>query len=117
MTGKDMSQYNLWEWWEEEGAEVLAFRISLPHPKVVDKVTKEELTELVRRLKTFISTDEQDTSLKAQFRYYLNEYYTRFLELNFKSFDHTLFERNKDENGKYFEYTQEQIIERLWKQG
>ncbi|MFC2264241.1 MAG: hypothetical protein ACFNM7_03330 [Prevotella conceptionensis] len=117
MTGKDMSQYNLWEWWEEEGAEVLAFRISLPHPKVVDKVTKEELTELVRRLKTFISADEQDKSLKAQFRYYLDEYYTHFLELNFKSFDHTFFERNKDENGKYFEYTQEQIIERLWKQG
>lgn len=58
MTGKDISQYNLWEWWEEEGAEVLAFRISLPIPKVVDTITKEELIEIVKRLKTFVIRDE-----------------------------------------------------------
>ncbi|MDA3616604.1 hypothetical protein [Polluticaenibacter yanchengensis] len=43
------------------------FRVSLPSPKVIDKITKEELTELVRRQKTFVIQDEQDETLKAQF--------------------------------------------------
>ncbi len=115
LTGKDMSQYNLWEWWEEEGAEVLAFKIALPNPKVVDNVTKEELTELVSRLKAIKTLNEQDTSLKAKFIYHLDEYYFRFLEINFKTFDYAFFESHKGSNGNYFEYTQQQIIERLWR--
>ncbi|KGN78961.1 hypothetical protein HW49_07545 [Porphyromonadaceae bacterium COT-184 OH4590] len=114
MTGKDISQYNLWEWWEEEGAEVLAFRISLPIPKVVDTITKEELIEIVKRLKTFVIRDEQDTSLKAQFHYYLNDYFIDFLRLNFETFDHNLFRRNRDKKGNYFEYTQDEIVAKLW---
>ena len=35
LTGKDISRFNLGEWWEEEGAESLAFKISLPDPVFV----------------------------------------------------------------------------------
>ncbi|WP_296143473.1 hypothetical protein [uncultured Flavobacterium sp.] len=117
MTEKDMSQFNLWEWWEEEGAEVLTFRISLPNPNTVDNVTKEELTELVRRKKTFLMQDENDDSFKGQFHYHFDDYYIDFLEKNFKTYDHKLFERNKDKNGNYFEYSKEEIVEKLWNNG
>ncbi|MDF2516056.1 MAG: hypothetical protein K0R59_1352 [Sphingobacterium sp.] len=117
MTGKDMSQFNLWEWWEEEGAEVLAFRISLPAPKVIEHITKGELTEIVRRQKTFVIQDENDKSLRAQFHYHLDDYFIDFLSLNFTTFDHSLFQRQKDKKGNYFEYNQNEIVEKLWNMG
>ena len=51
ITGKDMSQYNLWEYWEGEGLEVLSFRIALPEPNIVTDITKDELNEIVKILK------------------------------------------------------------------
>ena len=50
ITGKDISQYNLWEYWEEEGLEVLSFRIALPEPIIVNDITKDELAEIVKRI-------------------------------------------------------------------
>lgn len=110
-----MSKFNLWEWWEEEGAEVLAFRISLPSPQVIEDITKSELEEIVRRQKTFTIPDADDMSLKAVFYYHISDYFIDFLELNFKTFDYGLFQRQKDNQGNYFEYTPEEIIEKLWK--
>ena len=46
LTGKDMSQFDLWEWWEADGAENSAFDISLPEPQIVEDITKEELAEM-----------------------------------------------------------------------
>jgi len=117
MTGKDMSQFNLWEWWEEEGAEVLAFRISLPAPKIIEHITKDELTEIVQRQKTFVMQDEEDKSLRAQFHYHLDDYFIDFLKLNFTTFDRRLFQRQKDKQGNYFEYNQNEIVEKLWNMG
>lgn len=114
MTGKDMSQYDLSEWWEGEGAEVLAFRISLPAPKAVRDIIKEELSKIVKRLKSPIVIDEDDANFKSQFSYYLDDYYYSFLKLNFATFDISLFQRNKDKNVKYFEYEEREIVERLW---
>ena len=68
LTGKDMSQFNLWEWWEEEGAEVLAFRIVLPEPQCVHNITMDEVHEVVKRLKTDIYTSSEDGSLKEIFK-------------------------------------------------
>ena len=67
LTGKDMSQFNLWEWWEEEGAEVLAFKIVLPEPQCVHNITMDEVHEVVKRLKTDIYTPSEDGSLKELF--------------------------------------------------
>ncbi|WP_230199391.1 hypothetical protein [Bacillus ndiopicus] len=117
MTGKDMSQFNLWEWWEADGAENLAFDISLPDPKVVESITKEELTEVVRRIKTFEEPNENDHPFKAKFYnriISINGYFTNFLKLNFQAYKHQLFQRNKDKDGNYFEYTQDEIVRKLW---
>ena len=115
LTGKDMSQFNLWEWWEEEGAEVLAFKIVLPEPQYVRDITMNEVHEVVKRLKTDIYTSSEDGSLKELFKYHLDGYYKLFLERNFNTYDPKLFERNINEKGEYFEYTEAQIVQMLWR--
>jgi len=105
------------EWWEEEGAEVLAFKISLPDPKIIDQLTKEELTEIVNRKKIFVIKDEDDESLKAQFHYHIEYYFTDFLALNFKTYTHKLFQRQQDRKGEYFEHSQDEVVEKLWNNG
>lgn len=118
MTGKEMFRFNLWEWWEADEAENLAFDIALPDPVIVDNITKNELSEIVRRLKTFELPEER--SFKAQFYSHLcfgNGYYHEFLKLNFKNYNLKLFQRNKDKDGNYFEYSKEETTERLWNNG
>lgn len=113
LTGKDMSRFNLSEWWEEEGAEPLAFKISLPDPAFVEDVSREELAEIVSRLKTFNDPVEGDKSFFGQFAYYLDGYYHLLLSLNFNGYELRLFQRNKDESGKYFEYAADEIVEKI----
>ncbi len=111
LTDKDMKQFNLYEWWEEEGAEVLAFRISLPDPVVVTDLLKEELKEIVGRLKTFEAPPGND----FQFHYHLDNYYHAFLALNCKAYNRKLFQRNKNKEGNYVEYSAEEIVEKIWR--
>ncbi|MDR2235044.1 MAG: hypothetical protein LBE92_02885 [Chryseobacterium sp.] len=120
MTGKEMSAFNLWEWWEGDGAENLSFDISLPDPEPVEDMTKEELTEMVRRMKTFELPDPDDQTFKALFYNQVcfgSGYYQMFLELNFKAYTVKLFQRHKNKEGKYFEYSIEEITETLWNGG
>ncbi|RXM51232.1 MULTISPECIES: hypothetical protein [unclassified Chryseobacterium] len=120
MTGKEMSQFNLWEWWEGDGAEHLSFDISLPDPQIVENITKDELTEIVRRMNTFEIPDPDDQSFKGIFYNYIcfgSDYFTDFLKLNFKGYDIKLFQAHKDKDGNYYEYSQEEITDALWKGG
>lgn len=108
MTGKDLSEYNLYESWEEEGLEVLAFRISLPIPVKVSKISYDDVFEIVKRLKTFNSYDDNG-SFAEQFEYYLSDYYYELLELNLPKYDQDYFLRQK--NG--VEYTVEEIVNKI----
>lgn len=118
MTGKEMSEFDLWEWWEGDGAENLAFSISLPEPKVVNNLTKEEVAEIVSRLKTFeIPDPEEDKTFKALFYSYLcfgSDFYPKLLKMNGFAYDFKLFQSHKDKNGNFFEYSQEEITDQLW---
>lgn len=120
ISGKEMSRFNLWEWWEADGAENLAFDIVLPDPIVVENITKNELYEVVRRLKTFEEPDENASDFVAMFymrTVYSNSYFEKWLKINFKTFNHNLFQRNKDKNGSYFEYSIEETVVTLWNNG
>lgn len=120
LTGKEMSAFNLWEWWEESGAETLAFDISLPDPEKVDHISSEELSEIVRRLKTYEESEEGSNSFRSMFHIHLtfgNGYFDKFLKLNFKTYNPKLFQRNKDKNGNYFEYGITEITDILWNNG
>ena len=88
ITGKDMSKFNLREWWEADGAENLAFDIALPEPNLAPDITKDELREIVERMSTFEPRETGDAFLDA-FYYRPNfaakgGYFTEFLRLNFK---------------------------------
>lgn len=116
LTGKDMSRYDLWEYWEGEGAEVLAFRIALPDPLVVKDISREEITEIVTILKVFDASEEtEEVTFEQQFKWYLNDYYYSFLKLNCAKYSHKLFMCNKDEQGEYFEYSIEETVNELMK--
>ncbi len=116
-----MSQFNLWEWWESEGAEVLAFKIALPNPVIVENITEEELTEIVtKRLEWFddwMLKKDTDESFKTQFTPYLEDYYHNFLKLNFKkTYDYQkIFGPQKDK--KILKLTNEEKINKLWNDG
>lgn len=113
MTGKDISQFHLWEWWEEEGSLVLSFKISLPEPNIVPDISKEELLEIVKRLKADV-LPVNENSFKDDFIYHIGEYYHKLLKLNFKKYKHEYFNRQKGKDGRYFEYNAEEIVEMLW---
>lgn len=117
ITGEDISRFNLWEWWEAEGAENLSFDISLPDPKIVDNILKTELIEIVKRKLTFVMHNDNDDSFRGQFHYRFGDFYIDFLEKNFKTYNPKLFQRNKDKNGNYFEYSEDEIVEKLWNNG
>lgn len=117
LTGKDMSRFNLWEWWEGDGAENLAFNISLPEPRVVDNITKEDLAEIVRRLKTYQEPAKNETLMGILFNGHRSNYFQKFLKINFSTYNIKLFQRHKDSNGNSYEYSMEEIIEKIWNSG
>jgi len=113
MTGKDMSEYALSEWWEGEGLEVLSFRVALPSPNAVQDITKEELTEIIGIIKE-VPLPSNDCSFKDTFCYYIDDYYRECLRLNFKKYKPIYFNSQRGEDGKYFEYTVEEIVGKIW---
>ncbi len=115
LTGKEMSKYNLWEWWEGDGIENLSFKIALPEPPQITDFTKEELTEVLKRIKTFEApTKYEGDEILMLLWTNKTDYYHELLKLNFDNYDFKYFIRNKDNNGNYFEYSIDDIVEQLW---
>ncbi|RAJ33077.1 hypothetical protein [Pedobacter cryoconitis] len=118
LTAKDISQFNLSEWWEEEGAEVLSFRIGLPDPLRIEDLKREELEEVIYRIGNFKPPEPGDITFKAQFSAYLDNYYHQFLALNFKTYSYNkIFARQKDKDKKEFWYTENEKAALLWNEG
>lgn len=117
LTNKNISNYNLWEYWEEEGAEVLAFRISLPDPQKTDHITKEEVTEIIKRIGHFEEPRKESGELtfKEQFSVYLDQYYHDFLKVNFKKHKYSnIFGQQKSKDKTPFWLTDQEKVEILW---
>lgn len=118
ITGKDMSKFDLWEWWEADGAENLAFDIALPEPRLVPDITKDELREIIERMTSFEPQESEDEFLDEFYDRpnFACEggYFTEFLKLNFKdTYDFKLFTRHK-RNGVITELNAEEITQILW---
>ena len=118
ITGKDMSKFDLWEWWEADGAENLAFDIALPEPRLVPDITKDELREIIERMTSFEPQESEDEFLDEFYDRpnFACEggYFTEFLKLNFKdTYDFKLFTRHK-RNGVITELDAEEITQFLW---
>jgi hypothetical protein len=113
ITGKDISQYNLFEYWEEEGIEILSFKICLPEPKIIENITKEELAEIIAIIKDGDFEHINGNDFFEEFKYNLYEYYHKLLKVNFKNYKYEYFNRQKGKEGKYFEYSVEEIMNKI----
>lgn len=102
LTGKDMSRFMLWEWWEADGIEALAFEIALPDPQPIRDMNKDELTEIIRRIKNIhdfdnngqdnCSQDNGDNDWRYLLTFYGESYYNKLLQLSFPtSYDYEYF--------------------------
>ncbi|QIW16164.1 hypothetical protein A4G20_07385 [Pasteurellaceae bacterium RH1A] len=116
-TGKDLSDVWLWEWWEDNGIEVLAFDVALPAPKKHTDLTKADLLALVHIICTQDFESESDFQEEFKpFMFYQHQYFHQFLEINFKkTYKPNYFYREQDKNGKWYQLSEEEIIEKMWK--
>lgn len=94
-----MSAYNLSEAYEEEGAEVLSFRIALPDPMLINDLSKTDLQNILHKcanLKTF-EKPWSEQNFVEQFEIYLDDFYHKLLKINFKNYNYQkLFGKQKD---------------------
>jgi len=115
LSRKNLSEFNLWEYWEADGIENLSFRISLPDPIKITDFEKNELKEILVKIKTFENPEKYEDDEIAMLNW-ANEssFYKKLLDINFVNYEHKYFNRNKDKNGNYFEYTVDEIFDFIW---
>ena len=117
LTGKNITEDDLFEYWEGYSKEELALQFAIPEPVKVDNITKDELLEIMKRMQSFDDDGISETlsALGAPLSYILTyEYYSPLLEQNFSYPEpYGLFERQKI-NGNYIELTAEEIAEKIW---
>ena len=107
LTGKDLSNTWLWEWWEGNGIEVFAFDLAMPDPVKHNNLTREDIAAFVRII--IDNEFECENDFQEEFMPY------KFLALNCPHFDPTVFNTTKDKKGKYHEPTVEEVMEKIWK--
>jgi hypothetical protein len=111
MTEKDTSSFNLAEWWEGEGAVVLAFRLSLPDPPTA-ALGSDDIRAVVHWLKT--PRLPRSGSFAEEFEIYLDDYYYELLRKNCSRYDHrALFGSRRNPDGTRTEMTVEEAVEWL----
>lgn len=112
---KEVSESDLFEYYESGSKEELAFRLSLPPPVRVENITRGEITELVNRLTRQVeepAEEWQNLTFAQQFnQYYLADYYHELLRINCpKNYNYKYFTRQKRQDGTYYELTPAEII-------
>jgi len=116
LTNKDINEEDLFEYWEAESQEELAFKLSLPEPVKAGNISKEELLEIIERIQSFdddgISEVLSDANVPLS-SILAEAYYLPLLERNFSYPEpYDLFERQKI-NGEYIEFTADEIAEKI----
>ena len=116
LTGKDLSDTWLWEWWEGNGIEVFAFDLAMPDPVKHNNLTREDIAAFVRIIIDNEFECENDFQRKFMMdMFYAHQYFYKFLALNCPHFDPTVFNTTKDKKGKYHEPTVEEVMEKIWR--
>jgi hypothetical protein len=117
LTGKPVSEADLFEYYEASSKEELAWQLSLPAPQLVEHITNAELAEIVRRLHEFSAPTKEwdDLTLEEQASLlYLAGYYHNLLKLHFPaSYRYQYFNRYKGPDGQYHTLSQEEIVAKL----
>ena len=116
LTGKDLSDTWLWEWWEGNGIEAFAFDLAMPDPIKHNDLTREDIAAFVRII--IDSEFECENDFQEEFMpymFYAHQYFYKFLALNCPHFDPTVFNTTKDKKGKYHDPTVEEVMKKIWK--
>ena len=116
LTGKDLSDTWLWEWWEGNGIETFAFDLAMPDPIKHNDLTREDIAAFVRII--IDSEFECENDFQEEFMpymFYAHQYFYKFLALNCPHFDPSVFNTTKDKKGKYHEPTVEEVMKKIWK--
>ena len=116
LTGKDLSDTWLWEWWEGNGIEVFAFDLAMPDPVKHNNLTREDIAAFVRII--IDNEFECENDFQEEFMpymFYAHQYFYKFLALNCPHFNPTVFNTTKDKKGKYHEPTVEGVMKKIWK--
>ena len=116
LTGKDLSDFWLWEWWEGNGIEAFAFDLAMPDPVKHNNLTREDIAAFVRIIidcEFECENDFQEEFMMDMF--YAHQYFYKFLEINCPHFDPTVFNTTEYKNGKYLQPTVEGVMEKIWK--
>ena len=115
LTGKDLSDTWLWEWWEGNGIEAFAFDLAMPDPVKHNNLTREDIAAFVRII--IDNEFECENDFQEEFMpymFYEHQYFYKFLALNCPHFDPTVFNTTKDKKGKYHEPTVEEVMKKIW---
>jgi hypothetical protein len=116
LTGKNINEDDLFEYWEAGSAGELAFSFALPEPLKVGEITESELLEIIKRRIAF--NDEGISNILSEAGVPLSsllayQYYSPLLEKHFSYPDlNQLFSRVKI-NNQYVEYTAEEISNKI----
>ena len=116
LTGKDLSNTWLWEWWESNGIEAFAFDLAMPDPVKHNNLTREDIAAFVRII--IDNEFECENDFQEEFMmdmFYEHQYFYKFLELNCPHFDPTVFNTTKDKKGKYHEPTVEEVMKKIYR--
>lgn len=117
LTNKNITEEDLFEYWENESQEEVAFKFSIPDPIKVDTITRDELLEIIRRMQSFDDTGIDRLSVArippASGIILADEYYLPLLERNFSFPEiNELFELQQV-NGEWIELTTEEIADKI----
>ena len=116
LTGKDLSDTWLWEWWEGNGIEAFAFDLAMPDPIKHNDLTREDIAAFVRII--IDNEFECENDFQEEFMpymFYAHQYFYKFLALNCPHFDPSVFNTTKDKKGNYHEPTVEEVMKKIWK--
>jgi hypothetical protein len=125
LTGKNIKEYFLSSWLEEDEIEDIALALCVPdNNKKYKNITKDELVKLVEifmylKLESNKTIDEmemerrQSKTFEEKIKHKLFGYYHNILKNNFKRYNYEMFNKQKGENGNDREYTVEEIVKEI----
>jgi hypothetical protein len=122
ITGKNIEQYYLSSWLEEDEIDNIAFVLSLPenNNNKYKNITEDELFEIITFMKLYSNKTTEETELEKsgsktfeeKYKHKLVGYYHNILKNNFKRYNYELLYKSKDKNGNETEHGIEEIIKR-----
>ncbi|MDR2132215.1 MAG: hypothetical protein LBP30_02590 [Clostridiales Family XIII bacterium] len=116
LTGKNIKEYCLSSWLDEDEIDIIAFVISIPKAHKIKNITKIELKEIINILFESIEngnillTGNEEILFDKKYLEKLSVHYFGVLKTNYKNYSHLLFYQHLDENSNKVKYSKDEIV-------